>query len=118
MKKFLGNNKDADYKNIVNKMILAFQKLGCLMNLKLHFLDSHLNYFPCNLGNFSEEQGERFHQDIKDVEIRYQGRWDKCMLADFRWLLKRDTNIKRKGKSHRRSLENKKTRKEKLRLGK
>ena len=37
-----------------------------------------------------EEQGERFHQDIKDIERRYQGRWDVSMLADYCWLLTMD----------------------------
>ena len=44
------------------------------MNLKLHFSDSHIDYFPKNLGNYSEEQGERFHQDIRDMESRYISR--------------------------------------------
>jgi len=35
------------------------------MNLKLHFLKSHRQHFPNNLGNYSEERGERFHQDIE-----------------------------------------------------
>jgi hypothetical protein len=30
--------------------------------------------FPPNLGAVSEEQGERFHEDLKDVEQCYQGR--------------------------------------------
>ncbi|XP_057336467.1 pancreatic lipase-related protein 2-like [Microplitis mediator] len=38
------------------------------MNLKLHFLDSHIDHFPENLGDYSEEQGERFHQDISEME--------------------------------------------------
>jgi hypothetical protein len=29
----------------------------------------------------SEEQGERFHQDIKEMEWRYQGRWNVNMIA-------------------------------------
>ena len=32
---FLGNNKSPNYKKIVAKMVKNFQKLGCLMNLKL-----------------------------------------------------------------------------------
>ena len=55
------------------------------MSVKLHFLHSHLDFFPDNLGDVSEEQGERFHQDIKDIERRYQGRWDVSMLADYCW---------------------------------
>ena len=60
------------------------------MSLKVHFLDSHLEYFPKNLGEVSEEQGERFHQDMKEIERRYQGRWDVNMMADYCWMIKRD----------------------------
>ena len=44
------------------------------MSLKIHFLHSHLDFFPDNLGDVSDEQGERFHQDISVIEIRYQGK--------------------------------------------
>jgi len=70
-------------------MLKNFKVLGCKMSLKLHFLYSHLDYFPENLGDVSEEQGERFHQDLKEMERRYQGRWTKTMLADYCWNLKR-----------------------------
>jgi len=46
--------------------------------------------FPQNLGDLSEEQGERFHQDIKTMEARYQGRWDAHMMVDYCWNLMRD----------------------------
>jgi len=55
---FLGNYKSKDYEKIVANMVKNFSKLGCLMNLKLHFLHSHLDYFPENLEDYSEEQGE------------------------------------------------------------
>ena len=87
---FLGNNKSPNYENIVRNMVNKYKELGCLMNLKLHFLDSHLSYFPDNLGAVSEEQGERFHQDIKEMERRYQGRWNVNMIADYCWMLKRE----------------------------
>jgi len=61
MKKFLGNIKDSLYKETVRNMLDRFKLLGCNMNLKLHFLASHLDYFPPNLGAVCEEQGERFH---------------------------------------------------------
>jgi len=38
-------------------LLRNYQKLGCLMNYKLHFLHSHLDYFPLNLGDYNEEQG-------------------------------------------------------------
>ena len=46
-------------------MLRNFQALGARMSIKLHYLFSHLDYFPENLGDVSEEQGVRFHQDIK-----------------------------------------------------
>lgn len=107
--KFLGNNRDKDYKRIVETMLSNYNNLGCLMNLKMHFLHSHLDFLE-NLGHYSEEQGERFHQDLKEIERRYQGRWDKNMMADYCWLLKRDTRKKvtHKRKAIRRSFEEKK----------
>jgi hypothetical protein len=45
------------------------------MSLKVHSLHSHLNFLPKNLGAVSDEQGERFHQDISTMEKRYQGAW-------------------------------------------
>ena len=43
-----------------------------------------------NLGDVSEEHGERFHQDIQTMEKRYQGRWDAAMMDDYIWCLIRD----------------------------
>ncbi|GFV82760.1 uncharacterized protein TNCV_4147281 [Trichonephila clavipes] len=62
------------------------------MSVKVHFLHSHLDYFPKNLGAVSEEQGERLHQDIKEMERRYQGRWNVNMMADYCWMLKRENS--------------------------
>ncbi|UYV75638.1 hypothetical protein LAZ67_13000813 [Cordylochernes scorpioides] len=42
------------------------------MSLKIHFLHSHLDFFPDNLGAVSDEHGERFHQAISSMEKRYQ----------------------------------------------
>ena len=60
------------------------------MNVKLHYLETHVDYFPSNLCDYIEEEGKRFHQDLKAMEKRYQGRWDERMLADYCWSLKRD----------------------------
>ena len=35
------------------------------MSLKFHLMNSNVEYFSENLGDYSEEQGERFNQDIK-----------------------------------------------------
>ena len=81
------------------------------MSTKLHFLFSHLDYFPENNGAFSEEMGERFHQDMKQKERHYQGRWDERMMADYCWSLKRhDSFTKHHRQSHNRSFEQKRKR--------
>nr|CAI5835337.1 unnamed protein product [Callosobruchus analis] len=103
VEKFLGKHKSENYVEIVNKMLNSFKALGCNMSIKLHYLDSHLDRFPENLGDMSEEQGERFHQDIKIMEDRYQGRWDIHMMADYCWSLKRDCLQKHSRMSRKRS---------------
>ena len=37
-----------------------------------------------------DEQRERFHQYMKEIETRYQENWDTVMMADYCWTLKRD----------------------------
>ena len=53
------------------------------MPIKLHFLHLHLNFLPENCGDVSDEYGERFQQEILDMEARYQGNWSKSMLANY-----------------------------------
>jgi hypothetical protein len=48
----------------------------------------HPDRFAENLGSWNEGQGERFHKDVKEIERRYQGRWNINMLADYCWMLK------------------------------
>ncbi|GBN74168.1 hypothetical protein AVEN_242283-1 [Araneus ventricosus] len=76
------------------------------MSLKVHSLDLHLDYFPENLSAVSEEKGEIFHQDIKEMERRYQGKWNVSMIADYCWMLQRDNPCKvYKRKSDKRTFE-------------
>ena len=60
MREFLGNTKASNYQNLVDAMLQNFQALGARMSIKLYYLYSHLDYFPENLGDVSEEQGEKF----------------------------------------------------------
>lgn len=107
---FLRNKKDPNYNNIVANLLNNYKLLGCNMSVKVHFLHSHLDYFPENLGAVSEEQGERFHQDIKEMEHRYQGRWNVNMMADYCWMLKRENLQSHSKKSTKRSFEGKRKR--------
>lgn len=86
---FLGNIRADNSAQLVGHMLECFRALGCRMSIKVHYLHSHFDRFPRNLGDMSDEQGERFHQDISTMEQRYQGRWDAHMMADFCWNLMR-----------------------------
>jgi hypothetical protein len=60
------------------------------MGIKIHFFEFALGLFPENRGAVSEEQGERFHQHIKEMERRHQGRWNVKMMGDYCWTLHRE----------------------------
>jgi len=48
----------------MQELLTSYKTMGCNMSLKIHFLESHLDFFPETLGEVSDEHGERFHQDI------------------------------------------------------
>jgi hypothetical protein len=96
---FLGNNKADNYQEIVERLLQSYKTMGCNMSLNIHFLHSHLYFFPQNLGAASDERGERFHQDVVVMETRYQGKWRVNMLSDYcRSIIRAvpETNYKRK----------------------
>jgi len=74
----------------VQDLLTLYKAMGCNMSLKNHFLESHLDFFSENLSEVSDENGERFHQDIVATEKRYRGKWTSNMLADYCWTMKRD----------------------------
>jgi hypothetical protein len=64
------------------------------MTLKLHFLHSHLDFFPPeNMGAVSSEHGESLHRDIFEMEKRCSGKWSPNMLAGNCWIPIRATPI-------------------------
>ena len=84
---FLGNTCVPDYQACIENLLKTYEDMGCRMSLKIHFLHSHLNFFPPNLGAVSDKLGERFHQDITKMESNYQGKWNPGMMGDFCWML-------------------------------
>ena len=89
-KDFLGNHKAVNYQNIVQDLLTSYKAMGCNMSLKIHFLESHLDFSPENLVEISDERGERFHEDGMATKKWYQGKWTSSMLSDYCWTLKRD----------------------------
>ena len=60
IKNFLENKKAEIYKDLLEELLSSFEEIGCNMSIKLHYLKSHADKFPQNLGGISEEQVERF----------------------------------------------------------
>ena len=80
---FLGKHKAENYVELVQTLVRKYHEMGCRMSLKVHILDAHLDKFKENMGAFSEEQGERFHQDILDFERRYQGQYNENVMGGY-----------------------------------
>ena len=95
---FLGKHKDPNYKDMIDHMLQCYKAIGCRMSIKLHFLHSHLDAFKDNLCDHSEEHGERFHQDAKDMEKRYMRQCNTNMMGDYIWNLQRDSDIEHRRK--------------------
>ena len=89
-KDFLGIHKAANCQDVVQDLLTSYKAMGCSMSVKIHFLESHLDFFPENLSKFGDEYGERFHQDIVAMEKWYQDKWTSSMLADYWCSLKWD----------------------------
>ena len=87
----LGDGKANSYRQQFDELIQHNKGLYFNMSIKMHFFHSHLKNFLENCGDVSDKKIERFHQDIKLLmEKRYQGRWDKRMVADYCWDLKKE----------------------------
>jgi len=63
------------------------------MSLKIHFLHSHLDFFPLNLCAVSDEHRDIFRQDISTMEDRYAGHSSWNILADYCWKLSEEVSV-------------------------
>ena len=66
------NHKAPNYVELVKIMLTSFSALGCSKSIKVHYLHNHLDRFSTCFSNVSDEQGERFHQEIRVMEERYR----------------------------------------------
>lgn len=90
---FLGNHNTENYMEVVETLVKNYGRKDCRMTLKVHILDAHLDEFKENMGPYSKEQGERFHQDTLDLERRCQGQYKAHMMGDYIWGLIRESNL-------------------------
>ena len=88
IRKFLGNRRAVNYKKIVSEMTSSLAVIGVNMSYKIHLLDNHVDSFPPNCGQYSDERG------ISTFECRYKGKNPRHMLAEYCWSLCRKTNVR------------------------
>jgi hypothetical protein len=67
VKGFFENRRAQNYEELVNKILQSYQNLGCNISEKIHFLHSHLDFFPETCGAVSDKHGERFDQHISSM---------------------------------------------------
>jgi len=75
---FLGNRRAFNYKELAEELLSSYQKLGCNMSVKIHFLSSHVDFFPEN-------------QDTAAMDDRYKRKWSASMFVDYCFTLMCDT---------------------------
>jgi hypothetical protein len=71
-----------DFSDGIQTLPNACKEMGRCMSLEVPFLHSHLDFLPEIIGEVSDEQGGRFHQDIKSIEHRCPGFWKDSMMTD------------------------------------
>lgn len=64
---FLSKYKSEKCVELVNEIIDSFKYISWKMSITVHYLHRHMASFHQNFGDTSEEQGGRFHQDIKTM---------------------------------------------------
>jgi hypothetical protein len=69
---FLGNKREENYPQFMQRLLQNCQKLGWQMSLKIYLLYSHLRFSSENLEAVSDEQGEKFNHGIAKVEQWYK----------------------------------------------
>ena len=90
---FLGKHRAENFRELVNGLVEAYRKMGFKMSLKGHVLHAHLDEFKNNMGVYSEEQDERFHQDVRSFEERYKGQYNESMMENYIWNLLHESKV-------------------------
>lgn len=98
---YLSNNKSENYDKLVKTVLNNFIDLGYNTSMyKTHHLYNNLDSCTKNLGDVSEEQSERFQQDLKIMEGRCQGRWNiHTLLKSAKTLCEQRVSYKKNFKS-------------------
>lgn len=88
-KRFVRKSRAKNVKILVNDLLIAYKKIGWRISFKNLLPPFPFLFFPSNLEALSDELGERFNQNVKRLDERFQGRWDAAMLGDYQHKRKR-----------------------------
>ena len=89
----LGKHVSNDWKDKIDHLISSFHIMGVQrMTSKMHLLFKHKDKLERYLGRFSDENGERLHQEMLSFEKRFSSHLTAEMMAEYVWSIKRDTN--------------------------
>lgn len=82
-----------NYVDLAKNLNESFGSLKHNMSLKVHLAVQHVDFFQISCARFTEQPGERFHQDYKKIIERFAAvGLGITSLADYLWLLKRESN--------------------------
>lgn len=84
---FLSTHRNPDYEVLVQNMLDAFKVINVNMSPKIHYLNSHLDFFARQLPTESDERGERFYQVCKPFEKNYKEKRFLSLVTDLCWSL-------------------------------
>ena len=90
--RFLGNHREDNFRELAENLKKDFKLQSVNMSVKVHYAVDHVDDFQSNCGGFSDEQGERMHQDLMLSEKRFKGHDYVSMLSEYHWNLKRTAN--------------------------
>jgi hypothetical protein len=93
----------ANYHDIVSDLLKSCKTIVHNMYLVIHFLNSHFEFFPENLGTISEKNEEQFHQNISNMKSGTRASAAQVCWQIIYWTLKRDapqTKYSKKSTSH------------------
>ena len=72
----------------VAELLVAYKEMECCISLKMHFLHSHLEFFPENLRAVLVMSRVKNFAKISNLwKKRYKGVWDEGMMGDNCWML-------------------------------
>ena len=75
-----------EQEKIVQELIAAFYVLDCNYSPKMHYVHCHIKQLTDHQYLVSDEHGEKVHQTMKNLEVRYDGKCLSSMLSDYIWM--------------------------------